>query len=255
MIRRTFAASTFVAFIFIALSGLTAFALAASKPAENKAVTLVDQGTFAIFQGGQRVATENFTIRQYPDTSVTSSQFHAEATQSSGKLEQSSELTLFPDGSLSRYEWKEVAPVHSSLTVELRDQFLTMHIVAEGKSTDQPFFLTATAFVLDDYSFSSREVLLWRYLATACKTRANGDGCDLVRTQFAIVVPRRRTSSEVYVEFKGYEEMPFNGRPQHLRHFLIQTEGPDWHLWLDSEHKLLRISIPDTHTEILRQEK
>jgi hypothetical protein len=35
----------------------------------------------------------------------------------------------------------------------------------------------------------------------------------------------------------------------------MQTEGADWHLWLDADQKLIRISIPDTNTEILRQEK
>jgi hypothetical protein len=85
--------------------------------------------------------------------------------------------------------------------------------------------------------------------------RPGGDGCDLVRTRFPVLVPRRRTSSQVFIEFKGYDDTPLNGRPQRLRHFLIQTDGPDWHLWLDSNQKLLRISIPDTNTEILRQDK
>jgi hypothetical protein len=35
----------------------------------------------------------------------------------------------------------------------------------------------------------------------------------------------------------------------------METEGPVWHLWLDANQKLLRISIPDTNTEVLRQEK
>ena len=130
-----------------------------------------------------------------------------------------------------------------------------MHIVTDGKAVEQPFFLTPTAFILDDYFFSTREVLLWRYLATSCKPRPAGDGCDLVRTRFPVLIPRRRTSAEVYIEFKGYDDTPLNGRPQHLRHFVMQTDGPDWHLWLDANHKLLRISIPDANTEVLRQEK
>jgi hypothetical protein len=253
MIRRTFITASLFALLFV----LTTDSLAGSKPAANKAATLVDQGSFGIFQNGQRVATENFTIRQYPNSSVTASEFRSdEAGQSNGKIEQTSELTLLPDGSLSRYEWKQISPSRSSATVELSDQFLTMHIVTDGKSVNQPFFLTPSAFVLDDYFFSTREVLLWRYLASAaCKPRPSGDGCDLIRERFAVLVPRRRTSSEVFIEFKGYEDTPLSGRPQRLRHFLMQTDGPDWHLWLDSSHKLVRISIPDTHTEILRQEK
>ncbi len=250
MIRRTFiAALLFLLFV------LTSFALAEGKP-PAKSATIVDQGTFAIFQGGQRVGTETFTIRQYPDSSVSSSELHVEAgSAAAANLDQSSELTLLPNGNLSRYEWKQLAPPHNSATIEPRDQFLTMHLVTDGKPVDQPFFLTADAFILDDYFFSTREVLLWRYLATSCKPRPGGDGCDLTRTRFPVLIPRRRTSAEVYIEFKGYDDTPLNGRPQHLRHFVMQTDGPEWHLWLDANYKLLRISIPDNNTEILRQEK
>jgi hypothetical protein len=240
MIRRT----------CILVLSLASLAFAGTKPAD-KPSTVVDEGTFAVFQGGHRVATETFIIRQYADSSTTSSQLKIESGPSGASLEQSSELVLHPDASLARYEWKQTAPVRSSAIVEPSNEFLTMHVESDGKVTELPFFLTPSAFILDDYFFSTREVLLWRYLAS-CKVRPNGD-CD--RSRFAVLVPRRRTSSEVFIEFKGYDDTPLNGRPQHLRHFLMQTEGADWHLWLDANHKLLRISIPEANTEVLRQEK
>jgi hypothetical protein len=250
MIRRT---SIFPFFVLILFS---AAALATSKPAAGKSGTVVDEGSFAIFQNSRRVATETFVIRQYADSSVTSSQLHSEAGPATAILEQSSELTLHPNGNLSRYEWKQLAPVHNSATVEVSDEFLTMHsMAADGKVTDQSFFLTSNVFILDDYFFSTREVLLWRYLASFCQPIPNGEGCSLIRARFPVLIPRRRTSAQVFIEFKGYDDTPLNGRPQHLRHFLMQTDGPDWHLWLDSDHKLLRISIPETNTEILRQDK
>src|SRR5208282_427346 len=232
--------------------------LAGKKPAADSKPTsanMVDEGTFAIFQNGQQVATETFTIRQSPASSVTSSQVHLNSAQPGSALQQSSQLTLLPDGSISRYESKQTLPTLRSTTVEPSDQFLVMHTTADGKTTDQSFFLTTQAFILDDYFFITREVLLWRYLATSCQQRTTGDGCDLIRARFPVLIPRRNTSAEVYVEFKGYDDTPLNGRPQHLRRFLIQTDGPEWQLWLDSNFKLLRISIPDAHTEVLRQDK
>ena len=231
---------------------------AGKKPAESKTATptVVDEGTFAIFQNGQQVGTETFTIRQFPASSLTSAQVHLDSGQAGGVLQQSSELTLLPDGSLSRYEWSQTSPARRSATVDPKDQVLTMHSTAEnGKTTDHSFFLSPQAFILDDYFFVTREVLLWRYMATSCKQRPSGDGCDLIRVRFPVLVPRRNTSAEVYIEFKGYDDTPLNGRPQHLRHLVIQTDGPDWHLWLDANLKLLRISIPDAHLEVLRQEK
>jgi hypothetical protein len=247
MIRRTSIAAS-----LLLLASLT---FATSKPAASKAVKIIDEGTFAIFQNGRRVATETFTIRQYQESSVSSSALHLDAGQPGGALEQTSELTLRPDGSLSRYEWKQSSPSANSATIEPKDEFLTMHVVSNGKVSDEPYFLTPAAFVLDDYFFSTREVLLWRYLATSCKQRADGEGCDYIRARFPVIIPRRHTSAEVFIEFKGYDDTPLNGRPQHLRHFLMQTDGPDWHLWVDSDFKLLRISVPDANTEVLRQEK
>lgn len=246
MIRRTFV----TALLFV----LASFALASSKPIP-KSGTVVDQGSFGVFQNGQLVGTEKFLIRQFPEYSITSSELRVEAGGSAANLDQSSELTLFPNGNLSRYEWKQSASPHNSAIVEPKDNFLTMHVVTDGKSTEQPFFLTPDAFILDDYFFSTREVLLWRYMASYCKPRAGGDGCDLIRARFPVLIPRRRTSAQIFIEFKGYDDTPLDGRPQHLRHFVLETDGPEWHLWLDADMKLLRISIPETHTEILRQEK
>jgi hypothetical protein len=239
--------------IFALLVLLSAAALARSKSSETPSPSgMVDEGTLAVFQSGQRVATEEFSVRQLPSSSLISAHLRLESGGSI--LEQTTQLALTPDGSLSRYEWQQLSPVRRSAIVEPKDQVLVMHTVVDGKSSDRSFFLTPTAFVLDDYFFSSREVLLWRYLASSCKPRQTGDGCDLIRARFPILVPRRDTSGEVYVEFKGYDDMPLNGQPQHLRHFVIQTNGPEWHLWLDEQYKLLRISVPDSQIEVLRQE-
>ena len=232
---------------------LAATSATAEKNKSNKQATVVDEGTFGVFMGGQRVATETFTVKQYPDSSTTTSKVHNEG---GAPFEQTSELTLLPDSTLSYYEWKQTLPVKSSNTVEPGDQVLKLYSVGpDGKSTDQSFFLTTATFVLDDYFFVTREVLLWRYLATSCQPRAKSEGCDWVRQRVPVLVPRQHYSTQVYIEFKGFEDLPFNGRPQRLRHFTLETEGPTWHLWLDDKQMLVRVSIPDTNTEVLRQPK
>jgi hypothetical protein len=237
----------------IILLMMASTAVSAEKNKSNKQATVVDEGTFGIFLGGQRVATETFVIRQYPDSSTTSSQVHNEG---GSRFEQTSELTLLPDGTLSHYEWKQTAPEKSSASVEPGDQVLMLYMQGpDGKNSEQSFFLTRATFMLDDYFFVTREVLLWRYWATACKQRQTGEGCDYVEQRVPVLIPRQRYSSQVYITFKGYEDLPFNGRPQRLRHFAMKTEGPEWHLWLDEKHMLVRISIPETNTEVLRQPK
>jgi len=232
---------------------------AADKPEANKSGTLVDQGTFAVFQNGRRVATEEFTVRQFASSSVTAAHLRldtsnpADGSKQGGTLEQYSELTLLPDGSLSRYEWKQIAPAARSAVVEPNTDVLVLHAFANGKKNDTTFFLKPSTFVLDDYVFSSREVLLWRYLASFCQARAGGEGCDYVRGRFPILIPLRAASDQVYIEFKGYADTPLNGRPQHLRQFVMQIDGADWKMWLDEDQKLQRISVPSAATEVLRQ--
>ncbi|MDR3764581.1 MAG: hypothetical protein P4M01_10835 [Acidobacteriota bacterium] len=226
--------------------------VAGTKPAPKNA-TVVDEGTFGIFQNGLRTATEQFTIQQYATHSTTSVTLTAEGKE---RFEQSCELTMLPDGTFSHYEWKETAPEKSTSSVELGDQVLILHSSNEdGKAIkDQQFFLTPATFILDDYFFSTREVLLWRYLASSCRPASGGmNTCNLARQRVPILVPRQRLSAQVFIEFKGYEDMPLNGHPEHLRHFVIETDGPEWHLWMNEEQKVLRISIPSANTEILRQ--
>jgi hypothetical protein len=232
---------------------LASAAMARNKPVDEPSTKMVDEGTFDVYQNGRQVATEDFTIRQLPGSSITTTHLRLSSAKS-GLLEQTTELTLLPDGSFSHYEWTEESPAHSSLTVDPGDQVLTMHSDAGGKTKSQYFFLRPSAFILDDYVFATREVLLWRYLASSCKPLSSGEGCELIRARFPVLIPRRNTSGQVFIQFKGYDDTPLNGRPHHLRHFLMQTDGPDWNLWLDEKYKLLRISIPGASIEVLRQE-
>lgn len=220
---------------------------------DSKNGKLVDSGTFAVFQNGRRMATETFSIRQFPAYNVTTSEVHAESSQAKGMLEEKSKLTLLPNGSLKHYEMEQTSPIHRTLTVVPSQNILLMHSDVNGKKKDYPFFLTPADFILDDYFFSSREVLLWRYMATSCKPLPEGEGCTLIRRRYPVLIPQRRTSSEVYIRFKGYDDMPLNGRPQHLRHFEMNPDGPVWNLWLNTEEKLMRISIPAENVEVLRQ--
>ncbi len=61
----------------------------------------VDSGSFGVFNGEHRVATEIFSIAQGPDGSVVTSEFKSE--QGEQKAEQSSRLELTPSVELREY--------------------------------------------------------------------------------------------------------------------------------------------------------
>ena len=95
--------------------------------AKEDASTTVDSGSFGIFTGGLRVATETFTIKQGSQGSMVSSDF--KATQGEQNAEQSSVLQLTPSGDLRSYDWKELNPGKTVATVVPDESFLILEEV------------------------------------------------------------------------------------------------------------------------------
>src|SRR5262245_8161517 len=101
-------------------------------------------------------------------------------------------MTITLNGDSLPYNWRSIQPQKEENTVEPGDQLLTEHLVpADQKKIDLPHILPPSTVILDDNFFSQREVLLWRYLATGCKSpqillesQANG---GLVRNNNMVV--------------------------------------------------------------------
>lgn len=219
---------------------------AGPKPAAN--VQVVDSGSFSVYVRGERVATEIFTIKQFADHNTTAS----ELKLADGKTAQTAEMQLAANGDLRRYEWREVSPGKAVSVLEPQDQFLIQHVTGTDKPMEQPFLVPASTVVLDDYFFSHRELLAWRYLATSCQMAPGASGCPLPKAQFGVVVPRQRSTSTVNIEFVGREKINIRGKERELSKFNLTGDIGDWILWLDDEKKLIRIVIAADQTEVLR---
>lgn len=246
MIRTARNASRLAAVTVICLLIMpSAFAKKADKP------HVVDSGSFGVFINGKRVATEKFQIEQRGEDSVASSEFKAEDT--SGKAIQKAELQMASNGDLRRYTWRELDPGKAQQVVEPSDQFLIEHITPNppDKPQDHPFLLPISTMVLDDYFFSHREILAWRYLAQACGGTISS-GCKMTKTQFGVIIPRQRTSVMVSIEYAGKENVTLRGAARELDRFNLTTEGDEWALYLDENLKVLRIFIPSENTEVVR---
>lgn len=212
----------------------------------------VDSGVFGVFIKGTRIATETFQIRQTPEVSIATSEFKTEG--SGPKTTQRAELQINSDGNLRRYEWREINPGKAQQIVEPKDEFIVEHIIPNSpeKPQEQPFMLPPSTMILDDYFFSQREVLLWRYLAQSCGALAGPD-CKPPKTQFGIVIPRQRASSTVSVEYIGKETVTVRGMPRQLGRFNLTSDGDQWALYIDDNLKLVRIVIASEDTEVVRE--
>jgi hypothetical protein len=245
-----------VKFLGIARVAVTAVLLAALAFAAEKKDTptqMVDSGSLGVFVNGRRVATETFSIQQSATGSVISSQFKTE--EGTDKSAQSSELQLTPTGDIRKYEWKELSPGKAQATVAPNNEYLMEHITGgpDGKVEDQPFLLPASTNVLDDYFFIHREVLVWRYLATACKQEKGQVQCPAnQKTQFGAMNPHQRTSLPLTVEFSGKDKVSIRGTEQQLNKFVLRSEGGEWIMWLDDQFKLQRILVTGDNTDVIR---
>jgi hypothetical protein len=236
-------------FLAVALLAATYVAAKPNKPAPNPA-TVIDKGSFGIFVSGRRVATEDFTISQTAQGSVAESALKLE----DGKPAQECKLQLAPDGNLLRYEWKVVGGQDkSSSVIEPENEFLIQHIVMPDlKTADRHFLLTTATSIVDDYFFSHREILLWRYLGGNCKAEAGKPGCTLVPAQLGVITPRQQSSALVNLSYVGLDNVLYKGTQTEMSHFKISTENSEWHLWLDDGNKLVKIAIPADSTEVIR---
>ena len=232
---------------------LSAAARGKDKEKETQPAQGVDRGSFGVFMGGRRAATETFSIVQRNAGSIITSEFKSE--QGMNRPLQSAELQLTPTGEIVKYEWKETLPEKVEAVVLPNDEFLIERTTTNpsDKPAEQPFLLPASTSILDDYSFVQREVLLWKYLAMSCRQDKGLLACPLKqRTQFGTLNPHGRTSMPISVEFSGRESLTIRGVQRELSRFELKSDGGDWSLWLDDQFKLIRIVIPDESTEVVR---
>lgn len=246
-----FSASASSCMIALALFG-TQVAAKQVFAKENAPSKIVDSGSFGVFNGAHRVATETFSIKQDAEGSVVISEFKSE--QGEQKAAQSSQLELTASVNLRHYEWKELVPDKMEATVDPNDTFLIerVSIAPNEKPRDQNFLLPASTSILDDYFFIQREVLTWKFLATVCKQQKSGLGCPPnQKAQFGTLNPHARSSMLVSIEFTGKDKVMVHGSEHELSRFVLRSETGDWALWLDDTFKVVRL-LGDNGIEVVR---
>jgi hypothetical protein len=241
-----------VAFALALTLVVSAFAAAKEKEKEPEGQK-VDSGSFGVFMGGRRVGTETFSIYQDQNGSVIESEFKTEG--SAAQATQNSELRLSGPGEIRRYDWRELSPGKSQLTIVPKDQFLTQKWTTgpQEKEGEQPYLLPPSTSILDDYFFVHREVLAWKFFGMACKQDKGQLQCPIKqRVKFASLNPHQHSSAPGTMEFLGREKVMLRGTEQELNKLELKTDSGTWHLWLDDQFKLMRISIVGENTEVLR---
>jgi hypothetical protein len=215
--------------------------------------TVVDSGSFGVFMGSHRVGTETFSISQNANGSVIDSEFKTDGGPE--QASQSSEMRLSANGDIRRYDWKELSPGKAQLSILPVDQFLTQKwsMGPQDKEQEQPYLLTPSTNILDDYFFVHREVLVWKFLVSACKQDKGQVQCPVrKRATFATMNPHQHSSAPGTMEYLGREKITLKGAARELNKLELKSEAGTWLLWLDDQFKVQRILIPAENTEVLR---
>jgi hypothetical protein len=242
-----------------AVALLAAVSLAVSAPAADKKnqakaapAQTVDSGSFGIFVKGARVATETFSIQQQTSSSIIKSQL--KQTAGADPISQKSDLEMTAAGELIRYEWSQSSG--GSLSVFPNNEFLLEKIstASSSKPAEKPFLMPSSSAILDNNFFVHREVLIWRYLAAACKPEAGAMKCQQDPGDFGVLVPQDSTSMHVRMELVGKEKIQVRGSDRELMRLNLKGDDFDWALWVDEQDhfKLIRVAIPADNTEVVR---
>jgi hypothetical protein len=219
--------------------------------AKATASQTVDSGTFGVFVKGQRVVTETFSVQQENGISLVKSRL--QEANPSASASQRAELQMTASGELIRYEWSDGT---GTLVVTPNNEFLLERIASSpsAKAAEQPFLMPNTSAILDNNFFVHRQVLVWRYLATNCRTEGGSLKCQQGSVEFGVLVPQDRSSLRVRVELAGREKITIRGVERELLRLNLKGEEFSWALWVDEkdQFKLMRVLIPDVNTEVVR---
>lgn len=211
------------------------FAMAGVAVAQNTGIA--DQGSFTITQNGQRIGREDFTISAAPSGS--GMEYTATATVQYGDRRVQPSLRTDSSGVAMSYEvttrtantpaerW-EGSIVRGRVSARIqtpRGQSAREYIVADG------------ALVLDDEVFH-------QYFFIA---REQG--------QITVMLPRSNTQLRVRVSREGPDRVAIGTRELEASHLVLtEPSGAKREIWVDSEGRVLKVSLPAKGIVALRDD-
>jgi hypothetical protein len=248
-LKRFWGSAVFLLFLLPCVLIEGEFLLAADS--KNKAVdttpvfTSPDRGTFKIFSDGQLVGKETFQI--------SSDAMNFKATgETLLVLERMKEKVTFNIKSNFQFA-RTFEPLNYQVFQEaggnivkasVKFKAAASEVVYEiGREADRRTIeLKRDVMVLDDNVYHHYIVLARRY-----DYLKGGD------QQFSAFIPQQFISGEVTVSDKGTEPVDFAGVKIMLQHLLVDTGDLQISLWVDPNHVLKKIAVPQSKVEVVRE--
>jgi hypothetical protein len=205
-----------------------ALLLAAAPLAAQSAV--VDEGSFTITRGRDRIGREDFIVRR--TSSPGGDVLVASATVSYNGRRLSPALRADSTGAPLAYqvEVRTGTDIAERLVGQVgRGRFSARVRTPQGESAKE-YIVSNGALVLDDDVFH-------QYYFVARRT----DGGSI-----PVVIPRRNVQVTMRVEQAGSEPVTVGGRQIAARHIVLRgPSGDDRHIWADAQGRVLQVRVGD----------
>lgn len=209
-------------------------AAAASQQPPIAAHFADDRGHFEISVNGQKVGSEDFSISKDGSSWVAkgSTDLHSAA----GTAKVTGELHLSPTGAPLKYIWTSDTGKKASSTTTFDGSTAKMATTVAGAANPikQDFFFKPPVVILDNNLYHQYAILARLY-----NWPAGGP------QNFNVLIPQEHMPGSVTVELLN----PENG----LQQLRVHTADLDVLLFTDNSHKLVRVSVPTAHAEIVRK--
>jgi hypothetical protein len=198
-----------------------------------------DKGKFRILLDGQPVGTEEFSIS--PNGKEWLARGSTEIRLPGGPATQvSARLTVLPNGTPVRYEWSAQGQKKASAAVEFQGGTAKMTLRLEDA---QPFvqelsFGTPRVLVLDNNIYHHYAILARLY-----DWNAKG-----VQT-FSVLIPQDMTPGSITAESAGTQTLDGSA----LELLRARTPDLELNLYLDANHRLVRLTVPSAKAEVRRE--
>jgi hypothetical protein len=219
-----------------AVAGLAAQKKNSAVPGAS--VFAQDKGKLTIKLQGQTVGHEEFEITPAAGTWLAKGIADIKPSESTAS-KVSGSLTLLPDGAPVSYEWTSQAEKTNSANILFANGIAKMTLQMQGAHPfDQTFtFGTPLIAVLDNNLYHQYAVLARVY-----------DWSKRGPQTFPVFIPQELMPGTITAESTGSTTL--DGKP--YEGFRVSTTDLEVDLYLDSNHRLMRLEVPAAKVSVIR---
>jgi len=231
----------------LALTAALLICVSARASEEQKQKEYRESGEFKIYSSEKEIGSEKYAILSSGDTVTSSSTLDFrnpgdshQKIQLETKLEMNTRFVPRNYLLKSDVEGKkgEIRGVFSP------NQAMFSYVAADG-SPRKSGMLVGNEFTVLDTNIFHHFIFLSRLFNYDSKDKAQ---------RFEVIVPQEQESGFITISQVGKETLNVRGKKLETRHLQVDSGALQIHLWVDNQHFLDKISVPDRGIEVIRQQ-